>query len=1163
MIVKNEEEVLARCLDSVASVVDEIVIVDTGSTDRTIEIAREYGASIHHFEWIDDFAAARNVSFQKATSPYIMWLDADDVLLPEALEGIRELKNRLDKDVYYLGYDYSQDASGRSLCMLQRERIIRNGAGIIWKYPIHECLVVEHAHTTEQVGINITHMRTHAGATADESRNLRILERAVRTDDYRNDARICYYLAREYHDAGREQEAIETFRRFLELPDGWIEDRICSRHRIAKCYLALALREPELAAEHRARARAEAKLARAMDDRWAEPHFTLGMVAFQEGDMQEAVFWFEKCLRPAPPVLSPLETWCYTAGPAVQLCLAYDRLGNTELASHYNEKALEYLPHDTGLQANREYFRRKLIPSLRPTGSVKLNLGAGNKRYLDYRSCDKFPGDDVDEVFPLDRIPYADETIEAIHSEHALEHTYHQTARAALAEWFRVLKPGGTVILKLPDLAECCRQFLAAETQEHRDWYRYTIYGIQRSLWGEPMEGQIHHTGFTEQELVEQMRAVGFAIDYHGTYDGYGTPSIEVHAHKPMPDLTVDIIIPTYTNPEYLHECVRSITACTPHPHRVIVVNSGPQENTVGLPEGITVVQSNDRLCFSEAINIGIGIGRSPYVCFMNDDVIVSHGWLEPLVQAVRGRTPIEGASGRVGIANPLSNCDIGWLHDYDMNVAGMPLLPGTNTLVNGTVGLKGNDQPGIAPELLYSAQFGHTRAYRRDWVAFFCTVVAREVLNDVGRMDEEFINGSEDLDFCLRAGRAGWESCVVESSFVFHFGGTSRAARQREMPEMYQQEDDANVRRIAMKYDRPILVIHTGHSYEEWTSRNIASGGIGGSETAAARMAEEFALLGYRAIVFSSCPGDQGEYNGVEYLDYARYPAFAATHAVDVLIASRYVSILQQPVVARRRYLWAHDIFALGTEQGQHDLVRAWYNRLDGIFCLSPWHVEYFANHHGIPREKIILTGNGIDVERFAIDVPKQPLRFIYASSPDRGLDTLLVAFPMIRRLYPEAELHVFYGFDNWNKAIEASGDEGWRGSRDRILAMLRQPGVYEHGRVDQARLAEEYLRSDIWFYPTHFTETYCISALEAQMAGALCVCSRLGGLISTVGNRGVLIDGDPISREYLMRSIGALMEVLNDPERKADLVARGRAWAREQTWHNRAAEWHALFTS
>ena len=83
MIVKNEEEVLADCLSSVQDIVDEMIIVDTGSTDQTKEIAHSFSAKVLDFEWVQHFAKARNFAFSHATKEYVLWLDADDVLLEE------------------------------------------------------------------------------------------------------------------------------------------------------------------------------------------------------------------------------------------------------------------------------------------------------------------------------------------------------------------------------------------------------------------------------------------------------------------------------------------------------------------------------------------------------------------------------------------------------------------------------------------------------------------------------------------------------------------------------------------------------------------------------------------------------------------------------------------------------------------------------------------------------------------------------------------------------------------------------------------------------------------------------------------------------------------------------------------------------------------------
>lgn len=106
MIVKNEEPVLARCLDSVASMMDEIIIVDTGSTDRTKEIAAQYTSRIYDFTWCDDFSAARNYAFSLATMDYIYCPDADEYLDLENQRRFLRLKGALLPEIEIVQMNY-------------------------------------------------------------------------------------------------------------------------------------------------------------------------------------------------------------------------------------------------------------------------------------------------------------------------------------------------------------------------------------------------------------------------------------------------------------------------------------------------------------------------------------------------------------------------------------------------------------------------------------------------------------------------------------------------------------------------------------------------------------------------------------------------------------------------------------------------------------------------------------------------------------------------------------------------------------------------------------------------------------------------------------------------------------------------------------------------
>ena len=111
MIVKDEEKVIERCLNTVVDIVDEIIIVDTGSQDSTKEKVKKYKADIYDFPWKDDFAEARNFAFSKARMDYILWLDADDVLEKEDQEKLKLLKESLNNtvDVISMMYVLSTD----------------------------------------------------------------------------------------------------------------------------------------------------------------------------------------------------------------------------------------------------------------------------------------------------------------------------------------------------------------------------------------------------------------------------------------------------------------------------------------------------------------------------------------------------------------------------------------------------------------------------------------------------------------------------------------------------------------------------------------------------------------------------------------------------------------------------------------------------------------------------------------------------------------------------------------------------------------------------------------------------------------------------------------------------------------------------------------------
>lgn len=142
MIVKNEEECLNRCLDSVKDYVDEMIIVDTGSTDRTVEIAESYGASVYHHPWENDFSKHRNQSLSYATGDWILQLDADEELFPEDGMLLRKIVTEGKADyVHCRFYDIKKDGSVHGVFYLVR--LFRNNMGMGYVRKVHNQLVTK------------------------------------------------------------------------------------------------------------------------------------------------------------------------------------------------------------------------------------------------------------------------------------------------------------------------------------------------------------------------------------------------------------------------------------------------------------------------------------------------------------------------------------------------------------------------------------------------------------------------------------------------------------------------------------------------------------------------------------------------------------------------------------------------------------------------------------------------------------------------------------------------------------------------------------------------------------------------------------------------------------------------------------------------------------
>lgn len=344
MIVKDEEATLARCLDSAAGIADEVIIVDTGSSDRTKEIAARYGA-VYDFIWCDDFAAARNASFAHATADYCLWLDADDVITPSDREKFLQMKDTLSPqiDVVMLPYHTAFGADGAPAFTYYRERLLKRSAGFQWQGAVHE--VIAPAGRIVYGDAAVEHRKCSAG---DPERNLRIYERVLQQDGAL-DARGQFYYARELLAHNRYADAVQAFNDFLSRPEGFLENKIEACRQLADCFTAL--QQPEQAMQSLLQSLA-------WDVPRAETCCALGGLFVERQAYETAAFWYETALRIQPDARNGgfCVTDCYGYLPCIQLCVCCDRLGQRERARAWNERAAAYHPDAAAVAYNRAYF---------------------------------------------------------------------------------------------------------------------------------------------------------------------------------------------------------------------------------------------------------------------------------------------------------------------------------------------------------------------------------------------------------------------------------------------------------------------------------------------------------------------------------------------------------------------------------------------------------------------------------------------------------------------------------------------------------------------------------------------------------------------------------------------------------------------------------------
>ena len=327
MIVKDEEQVLERCLDSLKGIADEIVVVDTGSTDRTKEIAGKYTDKIYDFEWVDDFAKARNFSFSKATKDYIYVADADEVIDEANQKKFMLLKQAMLPEIDIVQMMYCNQLEYGTTYNFDEEyrpKLYKRVRTFFWQDPIHESVLLDPVIFDSEIRIE------HKPLCGHGNRDFQIFQKLIKKGESLSDKLHTMY-AKELLIAGNEKDVIEAVPFF----ESTLADTERSHDAVleAICLLARGYRLQDDWYNL-----LKVCLKGVADSPSSEVCFEIGEYFFQKEDWEEAILWFYNAAFEAKSILSIQYEREY---PIQKIKVCYEKLGRVEEAKRYEEMLME------------------------------------------------------------------------------------------------------------------------------------------------------------------------------------------------------------------------------------------------------------------------------------------------------------------------------------------------------------------------------------------------------------------------------------------------------------------------------------------------------------------------------------------------------------------------------------------------------------------------------------------------------------------------------------------------------------------------------------------------------------------------------------------------------------------------------------------------------
>ena len=333
----------------------------------------------------------------------------------------------------------------------------------------------------------------------------------------------------------------------------------------------------------------------------------------------------------------------------------------------------------------------------------------------------------------------------------------------------------------------------------------------------------------------------------------------------------------------------------------------------------------------------------------------------------------------------------------------------------------------------------------------------------------------------------------------------------------------------------KPILCFYMGYS-TPFNGIDYKKKNCFGSEINTILLAES--LINYFDIYIFSNIQDSEEivHNNVTYLNYNKIHLFKH---IDIMIIVRYINyFIYFKNIAKKVYIWVCDMIVnpayngLLIEQTASSLIYNLRHHIDGLICLSDWHMSNIKKTIDTNEIPIHLIFNPINLSLYNNTIKKIKNRFIYFSDPSRGLDILLNCLLYIKKTVPDISLTLFRKNELNKNQIEK-------------INQLKNVILFD--KEPQECIANECLQAEYFFYPTSFYETFCNCAAEAQYYKCVCIYNNIGSLSTIINNRGLRINYDIKSENYIKDTCNKVIELMNNEEEKNRLKIEGHNWAKD----------------